>query len=57
VSFGWSLGLFFDQHGGDYPQPMLNLISPYELNESKVEIPSPMCPLIPPRPLFLLLKF
>jgi hypothetical protein len=38
---GWSLGLFFDYHGGDYPQPMLSLVSPYELNKSGRDILSP----------------
>lgn len=40
VSVGWSLGLLFDHRGGDYPQSMLNLVSPYDLKESKVEISS-----------------
>ena len=58
VSVGWSLGLLFDHRGGDYPQSMLNLVSPYELKESKVEISSSPCVhLSPHRPLFLLLKF
>jgi hypothetical protein len=38
---GGRLVCFFDYHGDDYPQPMLNLVSPYELNENKVEIYSP----------------
>ena len=58
MSVGWSLGLLFDHRGGDYPQSMLNLVSPYELKESKVEISSSPCVhLFPHRPLFLLLKF
>lgn len=58
MSVGWSLGLLFDHHGGDYPQSMLNLVSPYELKESKVEISSSPCVhLSPHRLLFLLLKF
>ena len=35
---GWSLGLFFDYHGGDDPQPMLSLVSPNELNKSGRDI-------------------
>jgi hypothetical protein len=50
VSAGWSVGLLFDHRGGDSPQSMLSLVSPYELKESKVEIPSPMCPLNPASP-------
>ena len=38
---GWSLGLFFDYHGGDDPQPMLSLVSPNELNKSGRDILSP----------------
>jgi len=58
VSVGRSLGLLFDHRGGDHPQLMLNLVSPYELKESKVEISSSPCVhLLPHRPLFLLLKF
>ena len=51
MSVGWSLGLLFYHRGGDYPQSMLNLVSPYELKESKVEIPSSPCVhLIPASP-------
>ena len=58
MSVGWSLGLLFDHRGGDYPQSMLNPVSPCESNESKVEISSSPCVhLSPHRPLFLLLKF
>ena len=41
VSVGWSLGLLFDHRGGDYPQSMLKLVSPYELKESKPRYPHP----------------
>jgi hypothetical protein len=50
VSAGWSLGLLFDYHGDDYPQPMLNLASPYKLNENKVEISSPHVSTYPASP-------
>jgi hypothetical protein len=58
VSVLWSLGLLFDHREGDYPQSMLNLVSPYELEESNVEISSSPCVHFSPhRPRFLLLEF